>query len=310
MPTLLRRIAGLLARVLANFSKHKGLLLAGGIAYNALISLVPLAAVLLVALSQLFDPGQLVAILRSELAMVIPGQAEGVVAEVERFLAQRQVIGGVGLLVLIFFASLAFRMLGDALAVIFEHRRLPVRRRFWIAALLPYLHIALLGVALVVLTAFVTLIDALPGAGGHRIGLTESALLGGILYVSGVIGQALLFTLIYRLMPAIAVHTRRALVGGICAAAMWEVVRRVLTWYFTSISIVNVIYGSLTTVVIVLLTFEIAAVIILLGAQIIAELQHSADAGLPWYEAAPDENEVSRSGAALTVSGDASPALT
>jgi len=305
MPTLLRRIWGLLARVLANFAKHKGILLAGGIAYNALISLVPLVAVLLVALSQLFDPVQLVAILRSELALVIPGQAEGLVTEVERFLAQRQVIGGVGLIVLIFFASLAFRMLGDALAVIFEHRRLPVRRRFWIAALLPYLHIALLGVALVVLTAFIALIDALPGEGGRRLGLTQSGLLDGILYVGGVLGQVLLFTLIYRLMPAIAVQTRRALVGGICAAAMWEVVRRILTWYFTSISLVSVIYGSLTTVVIVLLTFEIAAVIILLGAQIIAELQHSADAGLPWYDAAPDENEISRSGAALTVSADA-----
>ena len=54
---------------------------------------------------------------------------------------------------------------------------------------------------------------------------------------------------------------------------------------------ISVIYGSLATGVIVLFSFEIAAVILLLGAQAIAELQHSADAGLPWYEAAPDEIE-------------------
>ncbi len=302
MPTLLRRIVGFVARVLAHFTKHKGLLLAGGIAYNSLISVVPLVAVLLVVLSRFYDEAQIVGVVRSELAMVLPGQAEWLVGEVERFLAQREVIGGIGVVVLIFFASLAFRMLGDALAVIFEHRRLPVRRHFWIAALLPYLHIVVLGAALVALTGFVVILDALPTSRVDALGFSMSEVLGGVLYVAGFVGQALLFTLIYRLMPAIKVKLRRAVVGGLCAAVLWEVVRRILTWYFTSVSLVSVIYGSLATVVIVLVTFEIAAVIILLGAQVIAELQHSADAGVPWFEAAPDENEVSRSGAALVVS--------
>ena len=303
MPTLIRRILGFAGRVLAHFQKHKGLLLAGGIAYNALISLVPLVAVLLAVLSRLFDEAQILGVLESELALVLPGQAEWLVREVERFLAQSQLIGVVGAAMLLFFASLAFRMLGDALAVIFEHRRLPVRRRFWIAALLPYLHIAVLGAALVVLTGFVVLLDALPGNGARALGLSISEVMGGVLYASGLVGQGMLFTLIYWLMPATKVRLRRAVVGGICATALWEIVRRILTWYFTSVSLVSVIYGSLATVVIVLVTFEIAAVIILLGAQVIAELQHSADAGVPWYEAGPDENEVSRSGAALPVGG-------
>lgn len=47
---------------------------------------------------------------------------------------------------------------------------------------------------------------------------------------------------------------------------------------------VNVICGSMTTLVIVFLTMEAAALILLLGAQIIAELHHNADAGLAWHE--------------------------
>ncbi len=56
-----------------------------------------------------------------------------------------------------------------------------------------------------------------------------------------------------------------------------------MIYYFSSISLVNMIYGSLTTVIVVLLTMEVASIILLLGAQVIAELQASASAGLPWH---------------------------
>ena len=80
------------------------------------------------------------------------------------------------------------------------------------------------------------------------------------------------------------VRLRLALVGGLVAAALWELVRAILVYYFAHISIVGVVYGSLATVVIVLLSLEIAAVIVLLGAQVIAEIEVSAEAGIPWYE--------------------------
>ena len=60
-----------------------------------------------------------------------------------------------------------------------------------------------------------------------------------------------------------------------------------MDYFFTSISMVNVVYGSFATVIVVLLYLEIAFVILLLGAQVIAELEASAAAGLPWYEEPP-----------------------
>jgi uncharacterized BrkB/YihY/UPF0761 family membrane protein len=47
---------------------------------------------------------------------------------------------------------------------------------------------------------------------------------------------------------------------------------------------VNVLYGSLATVIVVLLSLEIVFVILLFGAQVIAELEASSTAGLRWYE--------------------------
>ncbi|MGW8181931.1 MAG: YhjD/YihY/BrkB family envelope integrity protein, partial [bacterium] len=69
------------------------------------------------------------------------------------------------------------------------------------------------------------------------------------------------------------IKLRYALVGGAAAAFLWEIVRRVLLWYFFNLSYVNLIYGSLTTVVVALLTLEVAAIILLIGAQCIAEYE-------------------------------------
>ncbi len=45
-------------RVLKNFQAHQGLLLAGAIAYNALLSLVPLLILCVIALSHLVSPAE------------------------------------------------------------------------------------------------------------------------------------------------------------------------------------------------------------------------------------------------------------
>ena len=83
------------------------------------------------------------------------------------------------------------------------------------------------------------------------------------------------------------IKPRRAIVGGVVAALLWEVVRSIMMWYFATLSLVHVVYGSLATVVVSLLGLEVAAIILLLGAQIIAELERAAAHGRRWYEAAP-----------------------
>jgi uncharacterized BrkB/YihY/UPF0761 family membrane protein len=54
--------------------------------------------------------------------------------------------------------------------------------------------------------------------------------------------------------------------------------------------LVNIIYGSLGTVIVVLLSFEIGAFILLLGAQVISEIESNLVQGLSWHgELAPAE---------------------
>jgi len=67
--------------------------------------------------------------------------------------------------------------------------------------------------------------------------------------------------------------------GGMIATVLWEITRRVLVWYYAVLSSVNLIYGSFATSVVALLSIEAIAIIILLGAQVIAELERRIPSG-------------------------------
>ena len=54
---------------------------------------------------------------------------------------------------------------------------------------------------------------------------------------------------------------------------LWEATRHILLWYFATLSQVGLVYGSLTTAIVVLLSLEIAATLLLFGAQVISEYE-------------------------------------
>jgi len=82
-----------------------------------------------------------------------------------------------------------------------------------------------------------------------------------------------MLTAIYLVMPVGRLSLRHALIGGIAAGLLWEITRHILVWYYATVSQVQVVYGSLTTAVVVLLSVEFAAIVLLLGAQLIAEYE-------------------------------------
>lgn len=286
--SLPRRTLRFARRVLGHFLEHKGLLLAGAVAYNTLLSLVPVLALLLVALAHAFEPEVLIRIVEAELHYLTPGQVNAVSATVSRFLQERQLIGGVGFVALLFFGTLAFRSLEEAMEVIFRHHEAG-RRRFWISALIPFVY--MFGVALMLL--LLTVVTGLLDAHGRELlsaldlDFEVAALTSGVLRALGFVGLVLLLGSIYHVLPTARVRLRLAWIGAFVAALLWEGARALLVWYFANLSLVNVVYGSLATVVVLLLSLEVGALIVLLGAQVIAELERSARRGVPWYVEPP-----------------------
>lgn len=262
-------------RVLKGFQANQGLLLAGAVAYYALLSVVPLLILVVIALSHWVDQAELLSTLGRYLEWILPGQSGAVVAELAGFVQHRDVIGWLLLVTMLFFSSLAFTVLEKAMAVIFLHRFQVRRRHFLVSALLPYLYILSLGFGLLVVTLVSGGIQAMGDNSIEFLGWEWSleGVSGVLLYVLGLAGEILLLTSIYMVMPVGRLLWRHALVGGITATLLWEITRRVLVWYFSTLSTVSVVYGSLTTAIVVLLSLEIAATLLLVGAQVISEYE-------------------------------------
>jgi len=273
----LRGLLAFLGRVLAGFRANQGFLLAGGVAYYTLLSILPLLILMLIALSHVVDQAQLVTTLARYLDMVVPGQSEAFMDEMAAFLEHRTVVGGVLMVTLIFFSSLAFTVLENAMSVIFHHRVRIRRRHFLVSALIPYCYIMVLGIGLLLVTIVAGALQAFGAETVEILGRTWS--LGGVsgllLYLLGVGGEVLVLTSIYLVMPVGRLSLRHALIGGATATLLWEITRHTLIWYFATLSQVKLVYGSLTTSIVVLLSLDIAAMVLLLGAQVIAEYERT-----------------------------------
>ncbi|MBC7602643.1 MAG: YihY/virulence factor BrkB family protein [Ramlibacter sp.] len=272
---VLQRPGAFAWRVLKAFKKNQGLLLAGAVAYYALLSVVPLLILAVIALSHVIDQQELLVTLGRYLEWIIPGQSRAIIGELRNFLENRDVIGWVLLVTMLFFSSLAFTVLESAMSVIFLHRIATHKRRYIVSAVLPYIYILCLGFGLLVVTMVSGTLSAIGDDSIRFIGYDWSlkGVSGVLLYLLGLIGEIFVLSSVYMVMPVGRLSWRHALLGGATAALLWEVTRHILVWYFGTLSQVSVVYGSLTTSIVVLFSLEIGATLLLLGAQVIAEFE-------------------------------------
>ncbi|MEO5659680.1 MAG: YihY/virulence factor BrkB family protein [Polaromonas sp.] len=283
---VLRHPGAFVLKVIKGFRANQGLLLAGAVAYYALLSIVPLLILIAIALSHVVDQSALLAALGRYIGWLAPGQSDFIVSELTHFLTHREVMGWLLLVTMLFFSSLAFTVLENAMSVIFLHRVAIRRRRFLVSAVLPYCYIFCLGLGFLLVTLVAGSFQALGDQSIELLGWrwSLSGFSGVLLYLLGLAGEIFLLTSVYMVMPVGRLSLRHALIGGVVAALLWELTRHVLVWYFATLSQVGLVYGSLTTAIVVLLSLEIAATLLLLGAQVISEYERI---GTSRHNAAP-----------------------
>ena len=272
---LVGRFLGFVISVWRDFRRNQGFLLAGAIAYYTLLSIVPLSILGLIVLSHYVEKDVLFHTLSTYIEMMIPGYAATLTEQAGVFIEHDRSVGVFVFLAMLFFSSIAFSVLESALSVIFSHRFRNPRRHFLLSAVIPYVYIFLIGVGVLLVSFIAGAMETHSGRQlvifGRGLSLEGSSFVA--LYLLGIFGEVLLLTSFYLVMPLVRITFRHALMGGMSATVLWEITRRVLVWYYSVVSSVNLIYGSFATSVVALISMEAIAVIILLGAQVIAELE-------------------------------------
>lgn len=216
---ILRHPGAFAIRTLKGFRANQGLLLAGAVAYYALLSIVPMLILTVIALSHFVDQAALLQTLGRYLEWLVPGQSGVIIAELANFLLHRDVLSWVLLASMLFFSSLAFTVLENAMSVIFHHRVAIRRRHFLISAVIPYAYILSLGLGLLLVTLVAGSLQAI---GQQRVEfLWRSWSLGGVsgalLYLLGLAGEIFVLTSVYLVMPVGRPSLQHALLGAVAA---------------------------------------------------------------------------------------------
>lgn len=264
----------ILRLTVVSYGQDDGPFLATAIAYRALFSFFPLALLLLAISSNL----------------LVSSTEEHVVAFVERFLPTagtlvrnnvaavqrtRGAVGALAALGLLWSASSVFAAIDRAVNRAWGTT---VRRSFWrrqAMALAIVLGIGLLFILSTLMTASYNLLTHvhLPWLDiepfNNHLGRRWLPLLGPTLLDYAV------FLLLYRLLPVVPIRWREALPGAMVAGTAWQIAKGGFNLYVRGFARYNLVYGSVTAIIVFLTFTYIAAVILVMGAEFTVAWSHT-----------------------------------
>jgi membrane protein len=264
----------ILLRVYRNVSDHRVALLAAGITFYSLLAIFPALAALVAIYGLFFDPATITAHL-DKVSGLLPGGAMDVARDQLTRVASkgRQTLGLtslIGLAVSLWSANAAMKSLFDALNIVYGEKE----KRGFIKLNAVSLSFTLAGIvfALLALGAVVVVPVALKYIGLSDV--TDLLVRIGrwpVLFV--MLTLALAF--IYRCGPSRETARWRWITwGSAIAAVLWLAASALFSWYAESFGKFNETYGSLGAVIGFMTWLWISAIIILIGAEIDAEMEH------------------------------------
>ncbi|HEX4857814.1 MAG TPA: YihY family inner membrane protein [Usitatibacteraceae bacterium] len=265
----MKKLLTYLAFVSRRFVEDRCLMVAGSLTYTTLVALVPVLAVTLVLTARLPHVSNLISALR-EFAMkaLVPDVGSKLVSTyVDQFSRNAAELTALGLAI-VFGTSIALLFTIDgAFNDIWRSRR----RRSWLKRLAAY--VAVLAVGPILIGASLMLTSYLVHA-AHRLERVIP-LLDDILFkvaTFSLTGAALV--LAYTVMPARRVPWRHALVGGLVAGLLFELVKYGFVSIVVKIPTYSLIYGTFASVPIFLVWLFCCWMAVLIGAQVAATLSY------------------------------------
>jgi len=245
------------------YTIHDCAIRAAGVAYHLLLSIFPLLLFLIFLSSEVLETAEVRDRLSSYLVATIPAIASDVERVLNETLNARGSFGLIGGLLLVWSASTLFISISRTLNVIWRasQRHFLRRRAVGIVAVLA---VCILFIASVWLSAFTVwpLSD-------------QDGMFGYWLRFAFDPGLIILFLwLIFRVLPNRTIHPRAALAGAILSGVLWRIARSLFAWFLSSdLANYGLIYGSLASVVILMLWAYFSGAILYLGAAFGAVLE-------------------------------------
>jgi membrane protein len=252
---------GVLAHAAREALKPNSAITAAAIAYFALFSLFPIT-LLSIAIAS-FTLGPLIdqQLIVQELEFIAPALGQLLGTNIDEIIQARGPVTGVAFISLIWSASTIFYTLNQTLNEIWSNKRnRPVWKRRGLSILFV---LTFVGPTLILASFASSMVDNL------RNWLPDLSLpIGtGISYFVAILFDIVLFMVLYILLPHGASTWREILPGAIGAGLLWELAKKIfLAFVSTYLSVSNLIYGSVATIIAFLAWAYLSGIIFLFGA--------------------------------------------
>lgn len=267
-----RSFWGILSESLRSYRLNGGLNLSAAIAFYSILSMIPFLFLLLSLTGYILGSSEQV--YRAAVSFtreLLPQIDTMVFEETKRIVNKSEVLGWVGVLSLIWTASLIFTSLEFALNTIFKVKK---KRNFFYSKLLTF---AMIPVGCVILTTSIlitTLGKALEKVGTFivfgidlRILFVSSVL---IRYVFPYLLIASAFILLFKVIPNSKIPLKHCMVGGALYAFLWEGAKYILAWFLGRNPHYGIVYGSLEAIIILILWVFYSSCILLFCAELVS----------------------------------------
>jgi membrane protein len=264
----------ILWRVFWAIPEDRILATAGGVAFFALLAVFPGIATL-VSLYGLFADAKTIGNHLSVLAGILPaGVIELIGTQVATVAGQdNQTLGGaflIGFLVALWSANSGVAALFDALNVVYDEKEKRSIVRFYTTTFL--FTLGGIGFAIVAITAVVVLPVILTFLGSTT---TAEQLLSILRWPALLVTVALSLAVLYRYGPSRRdAQWRWVTWGSASAAILWICASMIFSWYVASFDSYNRTYGSLGAGVGFMMWIWLSVVIVLIGGELNAEMEH------------------------------------
>jgi membrane protein len=244
---------------------------AAAIALYGILSVIPLFILTLLVIGNLFgaDP-QIEQKLIEGLRQFIPSATGELIFQFSHIEGKKELLGGIGIVTLIWSSSMIFNTIETALDIIFRAKAF---RNYFLSKLLAFSMIPFgwaIGIASVAITYAATILAQQPLL--EEGGIFYFPALQGALfrYVIPYLSMVLFFTILYKAIPTVRIHWKSALLGGAIFSALLQIATQFFTWYIANYTRYNIIFGSLEAVVILVVWFFYMSLILLFCAELIS----------------------------------------
>lgn len=256
------------------FSDEEGMHLAAGVAFYALLSILP-AALLFASLSSFFlEPEEITNWLIKRIGEETPVSPDFIGRTVQGASDLRGPLGIAGLVGTIFSSTLVFaaimRCINRTWGFVGTGTRTFIRRKLWEFGLL--VSMAFLVLVSYAATRLFELVREVRFPGTDYYFVTDSA--GWVVFLGLFFFLAVssILMLLYKFVPTTTVRWRDVILPSLVAGLALRIANDVLSWYIRSYGYYDTVYGPVTSVIVLLVWVYVSANVVIVGAAMSAAL--------------------------------------